>query len=109
MELTVKKEVEETVSIDLPVYFKEPNKHKYLGVLNDNQVIIFTMVKGISSYQNGELWLFKSSIKEAVSDEWDRIDEDTFIAIHEDFLRLQSLSPVLIENDDADDLKNVNF
>jgi len=98
MELTVKKEIEETINITLPIFFKHPREQKYLGVLSEEQAISFSTTKGYSSYGNGDLWLFKSNIREAISS-WNKISEGDFIEIHEDFLKLQSLLPVLIVHD----------
>ena len=95
MELKVKKEVEETVNIDLPVFFKAKNEQRYIGILNEDQVISFSQSKGLANYSNGDLWLFKSNIKEAIN-EWEPITEEQFLLIHQDFLNMQSLSPQLV-------------
>lgn len=93
MQLKVKKEIEETVNLELPAYFK--TGLRYLGILNENQVVNFSTSKGLCTYQNGDLWLFKSTIDEATRN-WEKVTEADFIGAHEDFLRLQSLKPVLV-------------
>lgn len=105
MELKIKKEVEETVNIELPVFFKCPNEQTYLGAINESTVIKFTTLNSLCIYTNCILRLYSPEVIEAVKN-WNAITEDSFMDIHEDFLRLQSLKPVLI-TPDPDDLKDI--
>lgn len=103
MELTIKKEVEETIHLDIPCFFKLQNEQKYLAILSEEQVISIINRDGWKSYQNADSWLFKSDIKTALT-EWVKIDEREFLEAHEQFLKSLSLEPVLT---DPDDLKNI--
>ena len=98
MELTVKKEIEETINVGLPVFFKHPTMQKYFAVLSEEQAISFITLRGYSSYMSGETSSFRTDLREALLN-WNRISEGDFIEIHEDFLKLQSLLPVLIVHD----------
>jgi hypothetical protein len=101
MELTIKKEIEEIITLELPAFFKKDER--YIGVLNERTLIKWTTAKGLTTYQNGEMWLFKIELKEAITD-WIAIGETEFMAAHEHFLHSMSLQPQL---HNVDDLKGV--
>lgn len=104
MELTIKKQTEETINVFPPLYFKKD--HKYLGLISEEQVISFSSKNNYSTYANAETWLYKSELSNAINEGWEELSEADFIAAHEAFLAAQSLKPVLISNN-PDDLTGI--
>ena len=101
MEIKVKKEIEETVNLELPAFFKNPKEQEYIGIPNEQQFIKFSQGKTSASYVTTSLEWWKRELSEWVRT-WNPISEEDFLLIHEDFLRLQSLKPVLAEHDPDD-------
>lgn len=98
MELTIKKTVEETVAIDLPVFFKNNDGYLIAGI-NEETGIYITNRSGLKQYSIGDLWLYKSNLSEAVNSNgsWEKITEQEFMEAHEAFINSLSLTPQLKE------------
>lgn len=98
MQITTQVTTEQTVEIELPLFFKHRDRTEYLGVLNEQTVIKILETNGYKSISNGGSSIYTSEIKEA-HNKWSKISEQEFLAAHALFLRSLSLKPKLHEID----------
>lgn len=90
VESTEKKEVE----IHCPSFMRNKDESKYVGILDEKTVVTIHKNEGLTIVSNGELWLFKSDIREAHFNFYSCTEEE-FLEAFDAAVQSMSLHPTL--------------
>lgn len=105
MEIKIKKEIEETVSIELPAYFKEKNLYgtfdEYIAIFSEEDAMKLLLINTRVSASKGRLAeVMLDYHKLADQSKYERIDETTFFDEWNKAVNSLSLEPKLIEKEE---------
>lgn len=93
--ITTKKQVEETVEIPVPCFYRNNSETYFIGVLDNDTVVKIYRGSDLLHISNSKMWLGEHELKDAIEN-WIKCTEQEFFDAYADVELKMSINPILL-------------